>query len=100
MTTFVPTNQIVDEYDTKQAIWHLQGGAGPGVSTGVLHGARGVARDGARRNAGETGESSRMIDLPHSPQLFVARYELQLPSKEKIRKFLMQENGNTKKWTI
>ena len=31
------------------------------------------------------------------PQLFVARYELQLPSKEKIRKFLMQENGKTKK---
>ena len=31
------------------------------------------------------------------PQLFVARYELQLPSKEKIRKFLMQENGNTKR---
>ena len=30
------------------------------------------------------------------PQLFVARYELQLPSKEKIRKFLMQQNGNTK----
>ena len=56
-----------------------------------------MARDGARRNAGETGESSRMIDLPHSPQLFFARYELQLPSKEKIRKFLMQENGNTKK---
>lgn len=27
------------------------------------------------------------------PQLFVARYELQLPSKEKIRTFLMQENG-------
>jgi hypothetical protein len=27
------------------------------------------------------------------PQLFVARYELQLPSKEKIRNFLMQENG-------
>ena len=27
------------------------------------------------------------------PQLFVARYELQLPSKEKVRKFLMQENG-------
>lgn len=26
------------------------------------------------------------------PQLFVARYELQLPSKEKIRTFLMQEN--------
>ena len=31
------------------------------------------------------------------PQLFIARYELQLPSKEKIRKFLMQENGNTKR---
>lgn len=30
------------------------------------------------------------------PQLFVARYELQLPSKEKIRDFLMQENGKTK----
>ena len=30
------------------------------------------------------------------PQLFVARYELQLPSKDKIRSFLMQENGNTK----
>lgn len=30
------------------------------------------------------------------PQLFVARYELQLPSKEKIKKFLMQENGKTK----
>lgn len=92
-------NTRMTKYDTptKQALQHLQGGAGPGVSTGVLHGARGVARDGARRNAGETGESSRMIDLPHSPQLFVARYELQLPSKEKIRKFLMQENGNTKR---
>lgn len=30
------------------------------------------------------------------PQLFVARYELQLPSKEKIREFLMQENGKAK----
>lgn len=28
------------------------------------------------------------------PQLFVARYELQLPSKEKIREFLMNENGD------
>lgn len=26
------------------------------------------------------------------PQLFVARYELQLPSKEKIRDFLLREN--------
>jgi predicted nuclease of restriction endonuclease-like (RecB) superfamily len=31
------------------------------------------------------------------PQLFIARYELQLPSKEKIRHFLMQENGKIKK---
>lgn len=30
------------------------------------------------------------------PQLFVARYELQLPSKEVIRDFLMQENGTVK----
>ena len=30
------------------------------------------------------------------PQLFVARYELQLPSKEKIRDFLMQENVKSK----
>lgn len=29
------------------------------------------------------------------PQLFVARYELQLPSKEKIKDFIMQENRNT-----
>lgn len=31
------------------------------------------------------------------PQLFVARYELQLPSKEKIRKFLIKENRMEKK---
>ena len=31
---------------------HLQGGAGPGVPAGVLHGARGAARDGAGRDAG------------------------------------------------
>ena len=31
------------------------------------------------------------------PQLFIAKYELQLPSKEKIRHFLMQENGKIKK---
>ena len=30
------------------------------------------------------------------PQLFVARYELQLPSKEKIKDFLMQENGKSR----
>ena len=31
------------------------------------------------------------------PQLFVATYELQLPSKEIIRSFLMQENNHTEK---
>ena len=38
MTTFVRTNQIIDEYDTKQAIQHLQGGTRFGVPAGVLHG--------------------------------------------------------------
>ena len=51
MTTFVPANQIIGEYDNEQAIQHLQGGAGPGVSAGVLHGAREAARDRARRDA-------------------------------------------------
>ena len=37
---------------TEQAIQHIQGGAGPGVPAGVLHGARGAARDGAGRDAG------------------------------------------------
>lgn len=41
-----------DEYDTKQAIQYLQGGAGLGGPAGVLHGAWGAARDGARREAG------------------------------------------------
>ena len=46
---FIYTHKT-DNYDTstKQAIQHLQGGAGPGVPAGVLHGARGAARDGAR----------------------------------------------------
>jgi hypothetical protein len=28
------------------------------------------------------------------PNLFVAKYELQLPSKERIKEFLMRENGS------
>ena len=28
MTTFVPTNQEIGEYDNEQALQHLQGGAG------------------------------------------------------------------------
>ena len=51
MTTFVPTNQEIGEYDNKQAIQHLQVGAGPGVAAGILHGARGTARDGAGGDA-------------------------------------------------
>ena len=51
MTTFVPTNQIIDEYDTKQALQYLQGGAGPGFPAGVLHGARGTANVRAGRDA-------------------------------------------------
>ena len=31
MTTFAPTNQIIDEYDNEQAIQHLQGGTRFGV---------------------------------------------------------------------
>ena len=51
MTTFVPTNQIIDEYDNEQALQHIQGGARFGVPAGVLHGAREAARDRARRDA-------------------------------------------------
>ena len=40
------------EYDNEQAIQHLQGGAGPRVPAGVLHGAWGVAWDGAWQDAG------------------------------------------------
>ena len=36
------------QYDTKQALQHLQGGTRFGVPARVLHGARGAARDGAR----------------------------------------------------
>ena len=52
MTTFVPTNQEIGEYDTKQALQHLQGGTRFGVPAGVLHGAWGVAWDGAWQDAG------------------------------------------------
>ena len=44
MTTFVPTNQKIGEFDTKQALYVLQIGAGPGVPAGILHGARFVKR--------------------------------------------------------
>ena len=60
MTNFVPTNQEIGEYDTKQAIQHLQGGAGSGVlrlakrlrrlPAGILHEARGEVRDRANRS--------------------------------------------------
>ena len=57
MTTFVPANQIIGEYDNEQAIQHLQGGAGPGVPAGVLHGARGTADVPAGRDAGGGGRA-------------------------------------------
>jgi len=67
---FIYTHKT-DNYDppTKQTLQYLQGGAGPGVPAGVLHEARGAARDGAGRNAWETGELTRMIDLPYFPNI-------------------------------
>ena len=63
MTTFVPANQIIGEYDNEQAIQHLQGGAGPGVPAGVLHGARGAADVPARRDAGGSGRAGAVGGL-------------------------------------
>ena len=57
MTTFVPTNQIIGEYDNEQAIQHIQGGAGPGVPAGVLHEARGTANVPAGRDTGGGGRA-------------------------------------------
>ena len=57
MTTFAPTNQIIDEYDNEQAIQHLQGGTKSGVPAGVLHGARGAADVPAGRDAGGGGRA-------------------------------------------
>ena len=51
------------EYDTKQAIQHLQGGAGPGVPAGVLHGARGAADVPAGRDAGGGGRAGAVGGL-------------------------------------
>ena len=52
-----------DSNDTKQAIQHIQGGSGPGVPAGVLHGAWGAARDGARRDAGGGGRAGAVGGL-------------------------------------
>lgn len=52
MTTFVPVNQKIGEYDNKQALQFLQRGTGLGVLAGVQHGARGKARYGARQGVG------------------------------------------------
>jgi len=57
MTTFVPANQIIGEYDNEQAIQHLQGGTRFGVPAGVLHGARGTAVVPAGRDAGGGGRA-------------------------------------------
>ena len=61
--TFLPTNHKIDENDTKQALQHLQGGAGPGVSAGVLLGARGTAHDGAGRDDGGSGQAGAVGGL-------------------------------------
>ena len=56
MTTFVPTNQIIGEYDTKQALQFLQGGTGLRISVGVLHGSRErrvMERDETQEDASE-----------------------------------------------
>ena len=52
-------------YDTptEQALQHLQGGARFGVPAGVLHGARGAARDEAWRDAGRGGRASAVGGL-------------------------------------
>ena len=57
MTTFVPTNQEIGEYDTKHVIQQLQGGTRFRVPAGVLHGEGGAARDGAGRDAGGGGRA-------------------------------------------
>ena len=58
-----PQIKYVYDYDNEQALQHLQGGAGPGVPAGVLHGARGAARDGARRDAGGGGRAGAVGGL-------------------------------------
>ena len=63
MTTFAPTNQIIDEYDKEQAIQHIQGGTRFGVPARVLHGAWGAARDGAGRDAGGGGRAGAVGGL-------------------------------------
>ena len=63
MTTFVPTNQIIGEYDTKQALQYLQGGTRFGVPSGVLHGARGTADVRTGRDAGGGGRAGTVGGL-------------------------------------
>ena len=50
------TNDVY-ETPTEQAIQFLQGGAGPGVPAGVLHGARGTANVPAGRDTGGGGRA-------------------------------------------
>ncbi len=63
MTTFVPTNQEIGEYDNEQAIQHIQGGTRFGVPAGVLHGARGAAVVPAGRDAGGGGQTGAVGGL-------------------------------------
>ncbi len=57
MTTFVPTNQEIGEYDNEQALQYIQGGTGPGVPAGVLLGAWGTADVRAGRDTGGGGRA-------------------------------------------
>ena len=52
-----------ERHERAEAIQHLQGGAGPGVHEGVLHGARGAADVRAGRDAGGGGRACTVGSL-------------------------------------
>ena len=63
LTIETDSNNELTKYDIKQAIQHIQGGAGPGVPARVLHGARGTADVPARRDAGGGGRAGTVGGL-------------------------------------
>ena len=99
MINFVPTNQKMTNMthqQNKQFNTYKEGLDLEFLREYCMeHGERRVMERGEM--LGRRASWPEWLTYPISP-IFVARYELQLPSKEKIRKFLMQENGNTKKW--
>ena len=80
MTTFVPTNQETGEYDTKQAIQHLQGGAGPGVPAGVLHGTRPSRQMPWSRMQRRMMERSEMLEETGELSGMICLFHLQPPT--------------------